>query len=68
MKEKTTIKFDAINKDAIVGGGRSRTFRIDIPGPPGSALIKKIASIKPSIKRVTKKRKCSGCSRKRKRG
>lgn len=66
MKEKSTDKFDAINKNAVVGT-RAKIFVFDHPVPKRNGSIKKSASIKPSRSRP-KPRKCSGCSRNRKRG
>jgi len=62
MKEKTTKKFDAINKNAVVGN-QPKIVKFDFPSPRNSDGTKK-ATIKPSKK---KRRKCSGCSRNRKR-
>ena len=69
MKETSTDKFDAINKDATVGT-RPKIFSFNPPVPKRSnpkkgGSIKMAASIKPSKR---KPRKCSGCSRNRKRG
>jgi hypothetical protein len=66
MKEKSTKKFDAINKNATVGT-RSKILVFDHSVPKRNGAIKKSASIKPSGARP-KPRKCSGCSRTRKRG
>lgn len=60
MKEKTTEKFDLINKDAIVGT-RMKFIAIN-PPKPRKARGKITATIKSS---KIKRRKCSGCSRKR---
>ena len=64
MKEKSTKKFDAINKNATVGT-REKIIVFEHSVPKRSVTIKKSASIKPSR---LKPRKCSGCSRNRKRG
>jgi len=65
MKEKSTMRFDAINKDAIVGT-RTKVVVFDHSVPKRNGSIRKSVSIKPSNSRP-KPRKCSGCSRKRKR-
>jgi hypothetical protein len=64
MKEKSTDKFDAINKNAIIGN-KATVFMFNPPVPKRNGSVKITASIKP-VK--IKRRKCSGCSRKRKRG
>ena len=66
MKEKATKKFDAINKNAIVGTRPSVVVSVG-SAPKKNVIIRKSASIKPSNSRP-KPRKCSGCARKRKRG
>jgi hypothetical protein len=56
MKKITTEKFKAINKEATVGT-RGKVSK--------SGSIRKAVTIKPA---KSKPRRCSGCSRKRKRG
>ena len=62
MKAKSTDKFKAINKDATVGNRPHVVMVINPPLPKkGSASVSITASSK-------KKKKCSGCSRKRRSG
>lgn len=62
MKEKTTKNFETINKDAIVGSGNRKFFIIDPPRPKKAAGKTSSVTIKHSR---SKRRKCSGCSRRR---
>jgi len=64
MKETKTSKFKAINKEATVGT-RVKISSFDPAPTKKSSSIKMIASIRPA---KSKPRKCSGCSRTRKRG
>ena len=64
MKEKSTDKFNAINKEAIVGT-RSKIIMINPPAPKPGDVRKVNVSIKPA---KLKRKKCSGCSRKRRSG
>jgi hypothetical protein len=64
MKEKSTDKFNAINKDATVGT-KPQIFVFNPPVPTKDEYLKITASVKSA---KPKRRKCSGCSRKRKRG
>lgn len=60
MKETTSEKFNSINKNATVGT-RMKFIAINPPKP-----IKGRGKITATIKSSkTKRRKCSGCSRKR---
>jgi hypothetical protein len=68
MEDKTTDNYNNINPKASVGN-KPIVFKIDIPTPKVKSLNKNkvAASIMPVVKK-TKKRPCSGCSRKRKSG
>ena len=63
MKNKATNKLDAINKDATVGS-RSKIIVINPPVPK----LKTNKASTPSKSFKPKRKKCSGCSRKRKIG
>jgi len=69
MKKKSTSKFKAINKEAIVGTRVKISSFNPVPTEKNnskkSSSVKMAASIRPA---KSKPRKCSGCSRTRKRG
>jgi len=67
MKEKSTDKFEAINKEATVGN-KPKIMIINPPLPPKDKNGKYIITVGKSNTNKMKARKCSGCSRKRKSG
>jgi len=68
MKEKSTDKYEAINKDATVGN-KPKILIINPPAPKKDKNGKYVISINKTSNTFKPKRKpCSGCSRKRKRG
>lgn len=61
MKEKTTKKFEAINRNAVVGSRGENSF---VTASPSSKTKGKTSSVIIKSGRL-KKRRCSGCSRRR---
>ena len=65
MNEKSTENFDAINKDASVGS-RKKVLIVNPPIPKKDRDGRYAITVNKTSK--VKRRKCSGCSRKRKIG
>ncbi len=70
MQEKSTDKYEAINKEATVGN-KPKVLIVSPPLPKKDKNGKYIITASKDVAKKTfksKRKSCSGCSRKRKRG